>query len=395
MPASERLSREARAFLLTAGDASTDDALRASIRAPFDWSVFHAHVLLADAAVVVCARLHDLGIEPPPETADALARLALVTEFRQNRLEQRLFDSLDALERAAIPVVLLKGAASAVSAFGDFRMRPMGDLDLLVAPHHAERARVALLDAGWIWDRERYPQAMYDRHHHLPQLDDARHPGLRVEIHTGLFLPRHPFDLAADAVIGRSRTVEYRERTLCVPDPLDQMLIAAIHFTWSDIMSRGLWRTLRDVVSLSHDPAFAWDAFAERALAARAGLCAYWTLRLARELAGLRVPDGVRSALHPALPSPLLRILETHFTLLSVPGTEPCPSVALRRTLWQVGLQRRARAPDEVRPWDHEEDFVSEELVLDNPSVLQRVRAQLSRPALWWRWLRRVVPAAW
>ncbi len=60
----------------------------------------------------------------------------------------RMASVLTALERAGVPVLVLKGFALAPLAYGDLGARPMEDVDLLVPPALIERAVAALESEG-------------------------------------------------------------------------------------------------------------------------------------------------------------------------------------------------------------------------------------------------------
>ncbi|HYB44085.1 MAG TPA: nucleotidyltransferase family protein, partial [Candidatus Methylomirabilis sp.] len=71
---------------------------------------------------------------------------------------QRIFDCvlplLRALEQAGIDVIVLKGLAMIAGFYRDPGLRPMADVDVLVAPAEAERAGRVAVGAGW---QPRYP----------------------------------------------------------------------------------------------------------------------------------------------------------------------------------------------------------------------------------------------
>ncbi len=77
------------------------------------------------------------GLEP-----EAIERSRLLNRFARARRE----DCLAAIEAAGVPVVALKGFASAFQLYPDPDLRVMGDLDLLVRPRDRDRL-IALLAA--------------------------------------------------------------------------------------------------------------------------------------------------------------------------------------------------------------------------------------------------------
>ena len=139
IPPEERLLR------LTASVAARDDAIRAMAASVVDWTRFLALAQLERAVSVTYVPLHRVAADlVPPDVLDRMRRLALVTDFAMLHLDSRLRESLSALQRAGVRVMLLKGAALAYSVYGDVRKRPMSDIDLLVDQGSAENARRAM-----------------------------------------------------------------------------------------------------------------------------------------------------------------------------------------------------------------------------------------------------------
>lgn len=286
-----------------------------------------------------------------------LRRLAMVEAFRMEGLRRRLAQSLEALAGAGVPVVLLKGAALAATVYDGFPDRPMSDIDLLVRPEHAEPALAALAAAGWSFDAVPAVHAFYEEHHHLPPARDERDRTLRLEVHTELCSPGHPFAFGAGDAWRGAREIRVDGAAALVPDDATQALHLCIHLAWSHGLSSGAWRTLRDLARLVARGRLDWDALVARARAARAARCCYWVLRLGASLGVLDVPAAVLRALRPRLPEPLLRLLTRHFALVLFSTGPGCPSVALRRTCWRIALAPRGPAGRAV-PWGRGDDFI-------------------------------------
>jgi hypothetical protein len=129
--------------------------------------------------------------------------------------------ALGAWDAAGIPVMLLKGAALAHLVYPAPRLRPMRDVDVLVAPEHAGRAWTLLRDRGFS-PFGRHPGR---GHHHLHALA-ATIDGVTVtiEIHT---TPLAPTPLLtplsyADAV-SRSRAFDHGGRDVRTLAPEDML----------------------------------------------------------------------------------------------------------------------------------------------------------------------------
>lgn len=114
------------------------------------------------------------------ETARALARQASL---------RRLLRLLDA---PRVPVLLLKGAHLALVHYPEARLRPMGDLDLLLSESQLPAAWTRLLGAGWRPESE-HEAVLFGAaatRHQLPTLVGP--DGVRVELHRSAFVLDHP-----------------------------------------------------------------------------------------------------------------------------------------------------------------------------------------------------------
>jgi hypothetical protein len=116
---------------------------------------------------------------------------------------------------------------------------------------------------------------------------------------------------------------------------------------------------VRDVERIVASDALDWTAAVARAKSIRGGTCCYWTLRLARDLAGVTVPDTVLDALSPRLPESVLRRLTCYFAqqALPTPGAV-ISSVSLSRALWTLAIRPRSQGHGASRPWLDTEEWV-------------------------------------
>ena len=344
------LSPEARLLLLTAGGTANDPAI-AEIAQEADW---HRLTRLAEserAEPVLVRRLRSVGIPLPPEAA-RLEQLARVVDFRQAWIEDRLGASVRVLAKHGIDVVLLKGAALAVSEYGSFLDRPMADLDLLVERERAEEAHRLLRGAGWAWKHNPELDAFYATHHHLAPLHDASGVGIGLDLHLTPVCAGSPFGLTGEVMRGRAVPIPLKGATAYVPEIHDQLLHLCVHFAWSHLLASGAWRTFRDVSTLVDSGRIDWSVFLDRARAHRATSCCYWTLRLAERLAGLRLPREVLSSLRPPVGRSVVFALERHYLLNLLPAESTAASVRLISALWSAGMQPVRMGHGSARPWD-------------------------------------------
>ena len=126
-------------------DGRTEERWRA-LRKEIDLDTFWDGKAL-DFLPLVYRALVDEGSDDPD-----LPRLRGVHRktWYDNQLRMRwLAPALHALTDASVDVIVLKGAASAISTYADLGLRAMRDCDLLVRPGQVGRALDVLADAGW------------------------------------------------------------------------------------------------------------------------------------------------------------------------------------------------------------------------------------------------------
>lgn len=351
-----QLRPETKLLFLTAWGPAADASISEIVPRIKSWPRFLAIAELERATRVAWERLVALGVQPgPQENGEQFAHLAAIAAFRAEHLRARLEETLTALSREGIDVVLLKGAALASTVYRSFIERPMGDLDLLVAAQDAQRAHEIVRTAGWTWDEASFPFARYADHHHLPPLDDAAGTGVRLELHTGIAIDGHPFSLDLATLRASGRRLKVGSTSTTVPCTEHLLLHETVHFAWSHVLSFGAWRTVRDVQFVASSSTLDWDAFVDESRRHRAESCAYWTLALARLLAGAEIPESVLSRTKPPLGSIAQRILERHFIYHLLPIESEWPSQRLRRSMWEKAIQPERYGHGSRRPWEFDD----------------------------------------
>ena len=375
--------RESRfVFSLAAGNTRWPDDQ------DFHWPLLLQVAAVENALMVLrdvsrCAKPRSI----PMEAEWHMACLALATELRMRTLERRLEESLAALAAAAIPAILLKGAALASTVYGSFVARPMNDVDLLVDGRDVNAARKIMLDAGWVRDSSLPGDDAYAGHHHLPPLIDARGSGLRLELHTSLLPSGNPF---VGTGAGRALLADVRETAIgstpaFVLKPSVYAVHAAVHFVWSHEMQAGAWHAFRDLTTLARAGRLDWSEFVDVAISWRAASCAYWALRLGQVLSNLPVPPEVLERLRVRLPETVLKRLEKHFVQILLRDAISCPSVRLSRALWTLAIRPRQSGHGDVRPWLVSAELRSQRRLLD-PVVETRGGFRQVGHALRWSW---------
>jgi hypothetical protein len=152
-----------------------------------DWSAFLGeathHRLLPLAYWTF--KLHQ--IETPRHVKRIMAGVYLQQKSLAQVQTAAMLEALRALAERGIEALVLKGGALAHLVYPEPGLRPMEDIDILVAPDCGAPAREALLSLGYVAPPE---SSRYDRlYHHQPMAhrQDSGHM-VRIELHRELFI---------------------------------------------------------------------------------------------------------------------------------------------------------------------------------------------------------------
>ncbi|GJG86402.1 hypothetical protein tb265_15830 [Gemmatimonadetes bacterium T265] len=210
-------SPEERLVLATCRTPMTGAARRraeALLDGPLDWQAVFACAGRWQVEPVAFTNLLAIAGEALPQaTRQEATTRCWTARARSWKLTTVLLDLLRLLEGAGIPVIVLKGPAIGLVAYGDVTMRTFNDLDLLVQPADVRQARSLLVDAGY--------RAYYDPRQELSRLK-GQHPlefsdgRTHVDLHTTLFSRYLKLDIDAAAAWRDARTVPCLDSTIRV-----------------------------------------------------------------------------------------------------------------------------------------------------------------------------------
>jgi hypothetical protein len=161
--------------------------------APIDWD-FRAErdrefqwVIRAGLGPLLYRAMLDQQAQIPPAWRDTLLAADLAARVRHANLVDAAVDALRACQRAGIDCTLLKGISTSEEFYPSGHLRPMGDIDILVAPDACSELESALL-AGGCRKHDDYADDQ-DEHHGPPLHDVAR--DVWIEVHRSLFPRGH------------------------------------------------------------------------------------------------------------------------------------------------------------------------------------------------------------
>jgi putative nucleotidyltransferase-like protein len=171
-------------------------------------------------------------IDVPQRVADYLDGVLFLNRERNESILGELATILRVLNATGIAPVLMKGAASLVSAlYPDPGMRIVSDIDLLLTESQAEEA-VRLL-AGLGLKSLQSKRVNYSQHHHLAPQYDPR-TGLVVEVHIRPLIDQWGAFLDARSMMKRAHRIAFAEGVTFIPDPTDRVIHNIVHNQLSD-----------------------------------------------------------------------------------------------------------------------------------------------------------------
>jgi len=189
----------------------------------------------------------------PPGAAASLTSTSMQRAAAVEILATELSTALDALERAGVRALAVKGLALAAQAHGDITARGAGDLDLLVPPEDVERAHAALTSTAWSHEPNA-PQpgpAWAWRHLRRTGYELTLHgPASSIDLHWHLG-PAHGTFPPFETLWERHSVVRVGNRDIPALAPYDALAHSAGH------AAKDEWRWLRSLVDvhlLASDP---------------------------------------------------------------------------------------------------------------------------------------------
>ncbi len=301
----------------------------------------------AEAQVFRLLRAAPVGAVPDA-VLHSMQGIFRVSVFRAAELAEAAGRVVDAFAAHGVEALWLKGAALAMQSTDEFSLRSMGDLDVLVAPSDAARARTALRDAGW---KEGVGAHSYVEHHHDAPM--VWRGGIRLELHRGLFPPGHPFtDDTPSAWLGRGASVRWGERTVQVLPAPWHLVHASAHWAWSHEGEVGSWQYLHDVQHIAGHWSLAdarWSEVVGNARLLGSAVPVGWALWTGARLGGIELEEGLQAELRGRRRR-LAGLAEREWVIRAFHSPVASPSVAWSRYWWRYAMSGLGDA-SRSRPW--------------------------------------------
>jgi hypothetical protein len=240
----------------------------------------------------------------PPSAAAGL-HLAFHRQWGINTVCLQTLEHVTALLAAAgIHPIALKGAGLVLTVYEELALRPMGDIDLLVAPEQFRPALQCLLSAGGVATHEEPFAGAYETVTHHVALEFPQVSRVVVELHhQWLSLPARQASLVSAAELhSRARSMPVGAQRVGVLADEDQVLHLCAHLSiHSAVMQRLIWTYDVDQVIRRAGPGLDWEAIVQRALRFQMALPLREVLATAQAAWGTPLPAGLLARLE-ALP---------------------------------------------------------------------------------------------
>jgi len=173
-------------------------------------------------AGLAAAFLQGHGVAAPDEVREGIRRLALVEAAGVASVVASASRGLDALTAAAIPFIVVKGAAI-LRLYEPGPARYMGDVDILVRPGDFQAAYDCLATHGGrtYSDRMRFSAAV------APSVNVTDERGLQIDLHRAMAPWQWARRLSFDRLCDGSSSVDMSGRSVQVTNAMHALLITA------------------------------------------------------------------------------------------------------------------------------------------------------------------------
>ena len=255
--------------------------------------------LIGDAArhgVLPLVHEHLRGLDAVPAPArETLHRLAARIARHNLMLTGVLLDVLDLFEREGLPAIPYKGPVLAASVYGNVALRPFSDLDVLIHPEDAPRARALLTGHGFRFVPEASGLDETAAVRKGREYRFERDPGVILEAQWRVVSASdgwRRFSLAP--VWRRLRTTTLARSTTRALGPEDRLAVLSLHGAHNQ------WVRLKwivDVAEVVRGGTVAWETLFANAEAWGIRRPVLLGLSLARDLLGAPLPPEVHARL--------------------------------------------------------------------------------------------------
>lgn len=184
------------------------------------------------------------------------------------------------LQAQGIVPMIFKGASLALGYYETVPLRPMGDIDILVAAHQYRQANSILQENGW---RYRYSDEIRRQAEH--SCDYINAGGQAIDLHVRALLETRHLDYET-TLFERARCLGWRNASVLIPSPEDEAIVCLVNAMRELGPVRLLW--LQDLTRIiERSPKFSWGYVWEQAKACGLATTVFHAMQIAGNVRGL------------------------------------------------------------------------------------------------------------
>lgn len=279
--------------------------------APRDWPAIAAAAQRHGLAPLLYVSLKTLGaaVRPSDDVLKTLRGTYLQISARNAWAYQEVAAWLADLQRAHIPVVLLKGCALATTLYENRDLRPVGDLDLLIPRAMVERARALALTRGYKpFQHERRSGCDQRFAYQVAFWRDEPQPA-QLDLHWHPFnIPYYAQRIPSGWFWTRTITLSFNDRTARILAPDAQLLYLCTHFA-KHRFERMIHAYDIALLLARHGGQINWDALLKMASSFHLVKVLQEALAQVHAVWRMAMPSAVRTQLQALQPSRRERLL--------------------------------------------------------------------------------------
>lgn len=271
---------------------------------PIDWNYIVEESIYQRVAGLIYHNLKGVGLKQrvPPAIFSKLKDYYEQTANENHQFWEEFCRIQEALRRAKIEIIPLKGIILVHILYGDMGLRPMRDIDILVKEEDAHKAEEAAFQLGY--DKITKTTENYYQGHHcdvtLNIKKSAPEVSITLDIHWNFAISRpNKIDItdAWDRV--EKRVIDGREIFLLSPE--DMFFSLCLH-----LRRHIRFLLLKHICDISellvlHKDSLDWNYIVKKAEKDSIRTTLYFALFSAKELLGSDVPEAILNGLKPGL----------------------------------------------------------------------------------------------
>ncbi len=235
----------------------------------------------------------------PAAAYNSLQNRYIYNSVRNLRFYAELEKIVKTMRGVGIEVIVLKGAFLADVVYGNFALREMNDIDLLVSVDDVAGAADVLAGLGYLPQRPyTIDEELIATEKHLPRFIKA--DVLGIEVHWNITKSVKHYHISMEGLWERAVVAKVNIVNTLALSAEDLLLHLCLHASYQHQFAFGL-RPFCDISEVinHYGNGIDWEGLCRRVDSWGWQKGVYLTLRLAREFVGAAVPDAVLSSLKP------------------------------------------------------------------------------------------------